>query len=234
MAKAQAEAEVSVEPVVHANLTAAIAAIFAELPSVSRDRIMKDSSGKEYQYRSIHDIMPHIPPLLSKHQVSITPHALERVIGTFLTNGGKEWKTVDLHVQFTVTHASGVGTLVGSAWGEGSDAMDKATNKAHTGAYKNFLLEFFAINDGEDPDDTPSVERGTVAAPVELLDAGAQAALVERIGGLDPEDRKIVWASIGRKSLTAAPAAWLESLEKLVDKYEANAPDPTDTPAGQG
>lgn len=228
MAKAQAEAEVSVEPTIvdHDNLVEALAAVISEMPAIGKDNTMGGTT--QYQYRSIEQIVPHVARLFSKHQIVVVPRVLDRIDTVHVTKTS-DWKHVKLLVEFTICHASlATQYLVGSAWGEGVDTMDKATNKAHTGAYKNFLIELLHINDGADPDHEPSVEAVRESAPVELLDAGTQAALIERIGGLDPEDRKIVWASIGRKSLTAAPASWLESLEKLVDKYEANAPAPID------
>ena len=240
MAKAQAEAEVSVESTIvdHDNLVEALAAVIAEMPAIGKDNTMGGNAS--YQYRSIEQIVPHVARLFSKHQIIVVPRVLDRIDDVHKTSSS-EWKHVKLLVEFTVFHASNKTTMVpipggsgfasrgfdtnaivGSAWGEGVDSMDKATNKAHTGAYKNFLIELLHINDGSDPDHDPSIESPRDNAAVELLDPDTQAALIERIGGLDDDDRLKVWANIGRKSVAAIPAAWHSSLMKLVDKYDGD------------
>lgn len=229
-----AKAEVSEETgttVEHENLVEALTAVIAEMPAIEKSNEMKDGPG--YRYRSIEQIVPVVARLFAKHQIVVIPRVLDR-IDTVHSTKNSDWKHVKLLVEFTVAHVSGDHPFVGSAWGEGVDPMDKATNKAHTGAYKNFLIELLHVNDGSDPDYEQSVEAPREASAAPVLPGEAVADIAERIGALD-DDALILraWATIGKRALKALPADWEQPIKAAVDKLanlalqaEAENPNP--------
>lgn len=143
-----------------------LVAIMAELPEIGKTAW---NAQQKFHYRSHDDVLNALNPLLVKHGVHVVPRVLERITDTRTTKSGSTMYEVNLHVEFTFwaataadsgadDHAAGdfvvASAVVASAWGEGTDLGDKATNKAMTGAFKNVLAQVFAISTGDtsDPD----------------------------------------------------------------------------------
>lgn len=135
-------------------------AIISELPAIGKTQ---RNEQQEFNFRGHDDVMNALNPLLSKHGVFMVPRVLERVaLDTRKTQRGSTMYEVNLHVEYTFYGATG-DSFVASAWGEGTDMGDKATNKAMTMAFKNVVAQSFAINtqeaskydaDKDSPDET--------------------------------------------------------------------------------
>lgn len=71
----------------------------------------------------------------------------------------------------------------------GADSLDKGTNKAKTGAFKNVLqaLGMFASPEKDDPDTTPSISGGSNAT------SGDAGTLVLKYGEFEGKTIKEVW-----------------------------------------
>lgn len=127
-----------------------------ELPAIGKDRFNQQQG---FKFRGVDDVLNALNPLLSKYSVFFSPTVLERVVAQRSTRNGGIMYEVNLHVQYTFFTDDG-SHFTATAWGEGTDSGDKATNKAMTLAMKNVLLQVFSINttDNQDPDDTTPEE----------------------------------------------------------------------------
>ncbi len=181
-----------------------IVAIREELPAIGKDNTIQ-GGGPSYKYRSIEHIKAALAPLLAKHGVFYVPVKVlkskrrERAYGS----RGTLHNEAVLRVKFRIygkdgTHVTAVGE------GEGLDSSDKATNKAHTGAEKNMLIELFCIGDGAaDPDhERPGDDEGPT--PVEQLwerkQAKGRAFTILKEGMPELEARGVVnelWETVG-------------------------------------
>lgn len=122
-----------------------LAAILGELPAIGKDAF---NAQQNFHYRSHDDVLNALNPLLAKHGVVVVPYVLKRVPGERSTSSGKTMYEVNLHVQYEF-HGLAGDSIAASAWGEGTDMGDKATNKAMTGAFKNVLAQVFAVSTAE-------------------------------------------------------------------------------------
>jgi hypothetical protein len=136
--------------------------IVDELPAIGRNRRNEQQS---FDFRGIDDVLNALNPLLGRYGVTFRPRVLERTTAQRTTRNGTVNYEVNLHVAFDVVGPAGDSFVI-DAWGEGTDAGDKATNKATTGAYKYALFPALAIATEDmsrnDQDGHPTVE--TVAA----------------------------------------------------------------------
>lgn len=130
------------------------------LPLIEKKGTSPKSMG-EYPFRRIEDLLDELKPLLPKFGVFYAPTVLERVAETRSTSNGTALYTVHLHVRFRFYGPRG-DYLEVDTWGEGMDNFDKATNKAHTAAQKNALLELLNVASGE-PDSEEGEYEKTVA-----------------------------------------------------------------------
>ncbi len=143
----------------------AISAVIAELPGIG-----KDSENREqgYKFRSTEAILAHAKPLLAKHGVVIVPDVVERIYAQRAvgSKGDRIMHEVNLHVHWRIWGPHG-DMIEASTWGEGTDMGDKATNKAHTGAHKNLLLELLDVADDSSDGDftTPEESQRKTEAP---------------------------------------------------------------------
>lgn len=141
------------EPMIFQRMTA----ILGELPALGKSAFNEQ---QRFHYRSHDDVLNALNPLLAKHGVFVVPLVLDRLPAQRTTRGGGIMYEVNLHVQYTF-YASDGSAVRASAWGEGTDSGDKATNKAMTMAFKNVLAQAFAIStadtidaDGQTPEET--------------------------------------------------------------------------------
>lgn len=126
-------------------VTILIGKILADLPAIGKEQQNKEQG---FMFRGHDDVMNALNPLLSKYGVFYTPDVVERITEKRTTKSGTTMYEVNLHVRFMATGPKG-DYVVGSAWGEGTDMGDKATNKAMTNAFKYFLVQQYAISTRE-------------------------------------------------------------------------------------
>lgn len=119
--------------------------VLAELPAIGKDDY---NPQQKFHFRGIDAVLNALNPLLAKHGVFYAPEVVERLEGVRQTKGGSAMFVVHLHVRYRFYGPAG-DYVEASAWGEGTDMGDKATNKAMTGAMKYVLFQVFAISTQE-------------------------------------------------------------------------------------
>lgn len=129
----------------------------------------KDSRNQQqgFNFRGIDAVMNLVGPVLRKHGVSIMPSAEDIQRRDFTTAKGTVMRETVVNVTYIVTGPAG-DTLIGSAFGEASDAGDKSTSKAMSVAYRTFLLQSLCLPTDEPDPDSEVHDRGT-AQPDETL-----------------------------------------------------------------
>lgn len=126
------------------SVTAALAAIMGELPSIGRD----DTSPQGYSYRGIEAITRQLQPLLAKYGVVIVPSAsIQNVV--LSPEMKPNWQDVYLTVDWEIFGPDGH-SITARTTGIGRDNADKGANKAQTQAYKYLLLHLLCIADRAD------------------------------------------------------------------------------------
>lgn len=140
-----------------------MAAILSELPAIGKGQWNEQ---QRFHFRGHDDVLNALNPLLAKHDVFVVPEVLDRVTGQRTTARGSIMFEVNLLVGYRFYGPDG-DHVFASAWGEGTDVGDKATNKAMTMAFKNVLNQAFAIStsetvdsDGQTPEE--SIEKNEV------------------------------------------------------------------------
>lgn len=129
-----------------------LAAIMDEIGAIGKS---KKSTGVNFAYRSIDDVMNELHPLLAKHKVATIPEVIDQKREERLTSGGKPmiYSIMTIRIHFVAVDGSEV---VATVVGEGMDLSDKAGNKAMAIAYKYACFQVFCIPTEEmakaDPD----------------------------------------------------------------------------------
>lgn len=162
-------------------------AILAELPALGKD---ERNTQQDFMYRSHDAVLNALNPLLAKHGVYIVPEVVERErLDTRKTNNQKTMYEVNLLVRYSFIAEDG-SSIAASAWGEGTDMGDKATNKAMTMAFKNVLAQAFAVSTQEaqsydtDGGTVETTTRADAAANQQRQDPDRRDRLRGRIGEL--------------------------------------------------
>lgn len=130
---------------------AAIVAIMAEGPSVSKSR---RNTQQNYQFRGIDDLYSELQPLLAHHSLHIYPHAIQEdsIAERETAKGGVAYH-VRQRIEFRVVHAQDGSWIPVVTTGEAIDhGGDKASNKAMSAALKYALIQTFLVTTGEDID----------------------------------------------------------------------------------
>jgi len=121
--------------------------------------IGKDAKNEQqrYQYRSIEIIVAKGGSALRAEGVIVVPIATEVVHQeTYETKKGGIMHAIRLEVTWSVIGHGETITL--QTMGEGADSGDKATQKAHTFAWKTMLVQLLGISEGVDDPDFESPE----------------------------------------------------------------------------
>lgn len=185
--------------------------------------IGKDSLNQQqgFKFRGIDAVMQSAHRALTKHGVFFLPDVLDRERLDFTTGKGTQMEAVHLHVRFTFYGPAG-DSVSCSAWGEASDAGDKATGKAMSMALKSALLQTFCVPtaDTEDADAT-TVDRGDPAAILREQIAAAGEAKGKTRSDLATE----FFTATSEDIRTAGVPALTRFLEDLA------APDPSEPDA---
>lgn len=125
-------------------------AVMKEIGAVEKTR--SSGGGLTYPYRGIDDVMAALQPALAKHGVICVPtFTTVEKSGTYTTKNKVEMNHVVLVVSYTF-YAEDGSKITCTVTGEGSDAGDKACNKAMAGAMKYAITQTFSIPTHEDKD----------------------------------------------------------------------------------
>lgn len=211
-----------------ATLPQRMVAILAELPAVGKGEWNEQ---QKFHYRSHDQVLNALNPLLAKYGVFMLPKVIERIPGERITGNNKTMYEINLHVEFTFIGAKG-DQLVASAWGEGTDMGDKATNKAMTMAFKNVIAQAFAVSTAETIDTDSQTPQETVrpgtqpAAPQQPSGERTGGSTRQRRGPFDPGKQLLegalpldaeFWRQAGEALLEIGPAVdWRETLAPAV------------------
>lgn len=211
-----------------ANLDASIyermAAVLRDLPAIAK---ASENKQQNYMFRGIDDVLNALNPVLAKHGVFYTPTVLEARTEQRTSGKGNSLYATWLHVQYTFYGLAG-DTVTASAWGEGTDSLDKATNKAMTGAMKYCLFQVFAISTKEGGDADTDHNPGEETLPKWM------GPIIQRLDGLPKEYRAKAVTSIlkANKQEPGEDIEWLAMtnqsswdpwFDKLFTKAEAAA-----------
>lgn len=137
-------------PAVHT----AWAAVMADVRAVGKTDEVKTGPAR-FNFRGIDGVLNAVGPIFRKHGVYVAPTSVD-ILSTEHnpTRSGGMMKNVTICVTWRVTGPAGDG-FTGVSLGEGSDAGDKAVSKAHSVAYRTFLIQALALpTDEPDPDHT--------------------------------------------------------------------------------
>jgi len=159
-------------------------AILGELPAIGKDT---RNPQQGFMYRSHDDVLNALNPLLAKHGVYVIPSVHERIAAERTTDKGKTMYEVNLLVHFTFYGAE-CDEVTASAWGEGTDMGDKATNKAMTMAFKNVLAQSFAVSTSETIDtdsESPGETTRSGGAGERPISQGQTKQIEQIVGNLD-------------------------------------------------
>jgi hypothetical protein len=116
--------------------------------------------GRHYSYTSESDLIEALRPAMNEAGVICMPRSIVEIRQeTYTTKGGSVMNRVTLLIQYAFVHAASGTELLCQTVGEGSDAGDKATAKAMTGALKYALRQTFLIETGDDPDKGASADQ---------------------------------------------------------------------------
>lgn len=192
------------EPKPPSNIHEAIAAIYAEVGYVQKQR----SAGLGYSYAGEGALIEALRPALVEHGVTVNVAGVEQIERETVLVGQKQssQQRTTLLARVRFTHAPS-GTFIESmATGEGMDSGDKSSNKAMTCALKYALRQTFLIETGDDPDDSRPELEGAQVAP-----AARQAPKPATPADDAVRDAKAQWtalnASMKEHGLTAADMA---------------------------
>ncbi|AYQ99057.1 ERF family ssDNA binding protein [Mycobacterium phage BaboJay] len=122
--------------------------------------ISKDSRNEQqhFNFRGIDAVMNVVGPALRAHGVTVIPRAVEEYSERYETQPrgnrpGTPMINRLVRVEFTVFGPRG-DWFAGTTYGEAADSGDKAMSKAHSVAYRTFLLQALTIpTDEPDPDE---------------------------------------------------------------------------------
>ncbi|MFP5340897.1 MAG: ERF family protein, partial [Gammaproteobacteria bacterium] len=141
---------------------------------------------------------------------------------------GSRLRCVDLEVAFTFYGPAG-DSVTAVAWGEGTDTMDKATNKAMSAAYKYAAFQAFAIpTEGDNDADAHThavAPRQQKVATVSEKQAADIQALIEEVGADKVEF--LAWVAkvsgLPVKTVNDIPAADVEPITKALERKRNTA-----------
>lgn len=143
----------------------AIAEIMGEVGGVAKTR---KNEQQGYKFRGIADITKACQPLLSKHGVHVTPHAvLHEEVSERHTKSGSTMLHIRQRIEFRFYHSDG-SFFQCVTTGEAMDTGDKSSNKCMASALKYALTQTFCIPE-EDPEadtENASPELGAKKEPV--------------------------------------------------------------------
>lgn len=171
------------------NVIAALAAIMADLPGITKD----ERSEQGYNYRGIEAITRHVQHLCGKHGVVFVPRVVRRTTKEFTINS-RPWTEDAAEVIYTVYGPGGIEDRiqVGPLVGLGRDNSDKGMNKAMTQAFKYALIQTLCIGDGKDDPDADVAREADARSATPDPGLVARHDLRQRITALPVEQRETI------------------------------------------
>jgi hypothetical protein len=151
-------------PATHPAVHTAWAAVMAETGAVGKSDRVKTGPA-QFNFRGIDAVLNVVGPIFRRHGVYVVPIGTDILSTEFNpTKSGGKMKDVTIQVTWQVTGPRG-DSFTGVSLGEGSDAGDKAISKAHSVAYRTFLIQSLALpTDEPDPDHTIYERAGSTPA----------------------------------------------------------------------
>lgn len=116
---------------------------------------------REYQYRSVEDVLNVLAPLLARHKLCVLPRVIERH-GQSL---GAAAQLVTVRAAFDLVSALDGSKHTIESFGEAVDDSDKGTAKATSAAYKTAMLQAFCIPVPQEDADARSPRLNGLALP---------------------------------------------------------------------
>ena len=172
---------------------AAVAAAAGEMKAIEKDQ---QNTGQGFKFRSIETIVAAAKPILTKHEISITPNGFEVISSEEVqSSSGSRGYRVVVYGGWQVGHSDG-SFIEAAMLGEAIDYGDKATSKAVQMAYKYLLTQMLGIG-SEDPDGE-SPDAGEVVSPAEQLKLrtnAAKAAVLKETNG-DADAAQSLWDGV--------------------------------------
>lgn len=169
--------------------------ILEELPAIGKDT---ENTQQHFMYRSHDAVLNALNPLLAKYGVFMVPTVLDRITDQRPTRSGGVMYEVNLHVQYAFYGPMG-DRFLSSAWGEGTDSGDKATNKAMTMAFKNVIAQVFAVSTADTIDTDSTSDPETIGRSSASRQSVAQRREDVRVDPQGPE----------------RPTSWSEAFERF-------------------
>lgn len=117
----------------------AVAKVMQELRPVAKEGQAPRELGG-FAYRRIEDVMNSLHDAMANNGIMIVPE----VVSCDYSQHDK-WTTVRMRTVFHVYGPRGDSIKAGPVLSEGQDTKDKSANKAHSAAFKTFLLQLFMI-----------------------------------------------------------------------------------------
>lgn len=132
--------------------------VMADIGAVGKDQF---NSQQHYKFRGIDDVYNAVQPALVRHGIIPVPTVDDHQLREVRTSKGNPAAHVTLRLRVDLFAPDG-SSVTASAFGEGLDVSDKATNKAMSGAYKYVLFQLFCIPTEESKDpERDHIERGS-------------------------------------------------------------------------
>lgn len=144
--------------------------VMATIRSVGKGGINRQQG---FTFRGIEQVQNAVGPALREHGVAVVPTVEAIDVERYQTDRGTGMMGVIVTMSFTVFGPAG-DHFTGRAYGQASDAGDKAVTKAQSVALRTFLTQALMIPTNDPDPDEEAHERSAVASPP--VDPALQAA----------------------------------------------------------
>lgn len=153
------------------SVQAAWSAVMGDVRGLGKNN-QANAGGVRFAFRGIDDVMNAVGPILRQHNVSVIPVSVAVVADReVMTSNNKIMRNVTVSIGWSIVGPGG-DTLPGMSLGEASDSGDKSVSKAHSVAYRTFLIQALCLpTDEDDPDHTI---HDRVQRPAQQPQAGRQ------------------------------------------------------------
>lgn len=127
----------------------------AEVQAIGKD---SKNTQQGFNFRGIDAVMNTVGPVLRRHGLLVVPRVLSESSERYESKNKALMVNRVVEIEFTVFGPLG-DSFSGSAFGEASDSGDKSMSKAHSVAYRTFLLQSLTIPTDEPDPDASTYER---------------------------------------------------------------------------
>jgi hypothetical protein len=156
-ASAAANGKAPAEP---RNIGEAKLAVMRRVPYLLKRKPDSKDRGVNYTYAAEADLIAHLRPVMLEYGIDVRPSTVHvELQEQYQTTRGAAMNRVRIKQVFIFRHVSSGTEDVCELLGEGADVGDKACGKAHTGALKYALRQYFCVETGDDPDRVSSEEQ---------------------------------------------------------------------------